>query len=128
VSSVGEGNWLSRRRMANEIQCILPYVTQCNTVHSKTLQLHERNNWLSNRMNYCLYYILIRHRVSFALPPSISSPDLISTLLLPLVVFDMLALPFGIPSLIISDLLTLNTVFKSNLKTHLFSGASISGP
>jgi len=38
---------------------------------------------------------------------SISSPDLISTLLLPLVVFDMLALLFGIPSLIISDLPTL---------------------
>jgi len=26
--TVGEGNWLSRLRMANEIQCILPYVTR----------------------------------------------------------------------------------------------------
>jgi len=65
------------------------------TVHSTTLAV-----------NIChLYYILIiHHRISFALPPSISSPNLISTSLLPLVVFDMLALPFGIPSLIISDL------------------------
>jgi len=58
-----------------------------------------------------LYYILTLHRVSFALPPSISSPNLVSTLLLlPLVVFDMpaiLALLFGIPSLIIWDLSTL---------------------
>jgi len=46
----------SRLRMANEIQCILPYVTrkQCNTVHSKLLQLHKRNNQLSNRMTYLL--------------------------------------------------------------------------
>jgi len=27
VPTVGEGNRLSRLRMANEIQCILPYVT-----------------------------------------------------------------------------------------------------
>jgi len=44
---------------------------------------------------------------AFALHPSIASPNLISTLLLPLVVFDMLALLFGIPSHVISDLLTL---------------------
>jgi len=67
------------------------------TVHSTTLALDTCH----------LYYILIRHRVSFALPPSISSPNLVSTLLLRLVVFDMLALPFGIPSFIISDLPTL---------------------
>jgi len=68
-----------------------------STVHSTMLAL-----------NTChLYYILIRHRVSFALPPSISSAYLVSTLLLPFVVFYMLALLFGIPSLIISDLLTL---------------------
>jgi len=61
-----------------------------STVHSTMLAL-----------NTChLYYILTRHRVSFALPPSISydsSSNLVSTLLLPLVVFDMLALLFGIP-------------------------------
>jgi len=51
-----------------------------------------------------------------------------SSLLLPLVVFDMLALLFGILSLIISCRSTDSyTIFKSNLKTHLFSGASISG-
>jgi len=47
-----------------------------STVHSTTLAL-----------NTChLYYILIRHRVSFTLPPSIASPNLVPTLLLPLVV------------------------------------------
>jgi len=65
-----------------------------STVHSATLALNTRH----------LYYILIRHRVSFTLPPSISSPNLVSTLFLPLMVFDILALLFGIPSLIISDL------------------------
>jgi len=68
-----------------------------STVHSTTLAL---NTWH-------IYYILIRHRVSFALPPSISFPNLVSTLLLPLVVFDTLALLFGFPSLIILDLPTL---------------------
>jgi len=54
VPTAGERNRLSRLRMANEIQCILTYVTrwQCNTVHSKTLQLHKRNNRLSIRMTY----------------------------------------------------------------------------
>jgi len=52
-----------------------------------------------------------------------SSPNFVSTLLLFLVIFDMLALLCGIPSLNISSY----TVFKSNLKTHRFSGASISG-
>jgi len=28
VLTAGEGNWLSRLRMANEIQCTLPYVTR----------------------------------------------------------------------------------------------------
>jgi len=53
----------------------------------------------------------------FALPPSISSPILVSTLLLPLVVFDMLALLFGIPS-IPHHLRSTDsyTVFKYNLK------------
>jgi len=68
-----------------------------STVHSTTLAL-----------NTChLYCILIYHRVNFVLPPSISSPNIVSTLLLSLEVFDKLALPFGIPSLIISDLPTL---------------------
>jgi len=50
------GNRLSRPRMANGIKCIITYVTrkQCNTVHSKTLQLPVRNNRLSNRMTYLL--------------------------------------------------------------------------
>jgi len=53
-------------------------------------------------LNTChLYYILTLYSVSFALPHKTSSPNLVSTLLLPLVVFDMLALPFGIPSFII---------------------------
>jgi len=52
-----EGNRLSLLRMDNEIQCILPYVTrqQCNTVHSKPLQLHKRNKRLSNRKTYLRY-------------------------------------------------------------------------
>jgi len=51
-----ETDLVGRLRMANEIQCILSYVTQqqCNTVHSKTLQLHKRNNRLSNPMTYFL--------------------------------------------------------------------------
>jgi len=81
-----------------------------------------------------LYYILICHRVSFALPlvlpPSISFPNLVSILLLPLMVFYMLALLFRIPSPIISDLPTLRLLhcLQIQSKTHLFSGASISGP
>jgi len=53
VPTAGEEN---RQRMANEIQCTPPYVTrqQCNTVHSKTLQLHKRNNRLSYRMTHLL--------------------------------------------------------------------------
>jgi len=47
---------------------------------------------------------------------SISSPNLVSTLLLPLVVFDMLALHFGIPSHIISDLPTLTLSSNPILK------------
>jgi len=64
-----------------------------------------------NRAYIChLYYMLIRQRVSFTLPPSLnllSQPLINNRLLLPIIVFDMLALPFGIPSLIISDLPTL---------------------
>jgi len=65
-----------------------------STVHSTALVLN----------NCHLYCILTCNRISFALPPSISSPYLVSTLLLPLMVFDM---HFGILSLIISDLPTL---------------------
>ena len=32
------------------------YVTQCNTVHNKTLQLQKCNNRLYNRMTYLLKY------------------------------------------------------------------------
>jgi len=34
------------------------YITQlqCNTVHSKTLQLPKCNNWQSNHLNYLLNY------------------------------------------------------------------------
>jgi len=42
-------------------------------------------------------YILTLRRVSCRLLPSISSPNLVSTLLLSPVVFGMLALLFGIP-------------------------------
>jgi len=86
-----------------------------STVYSTTLALNTRH----------LYYTC--HRVSFAQPPSISSPNLVLTLLLPLVVFNMLALTFGIhlPHHLKST--DSYTVLKSNLKTHLFSGASISG-
>jgi len=52
VPTAGEGNRLSWLRMANEIQSIIPHVTQCNTDCSKTLQLHKRNNRQSNRMTY----------------------------------------------------------------------------
>jgi len=90
-STLNSLHWLPIRQRINLNWLLL------STVHSTTLVL-----------NTChLYYIHIRHRVSFALPPSISSPNLVSTLLLPLVVFDMLALPFGIPFLIILDLPTL---------------------
>jgi len=48
--------------MANgiQIQCIVPYVTrqQCNTIYSKTLQLHKRNNQLSSDMTYLLIIML----------------------------------------------------------------------
>jgi len=56
----GEENRLRRLRMAREIQCIIPYVTRykCNTVHSKTLQLHKLNNRLYNRMTYLLIMTL----------------------------------------------------------------------
>jgi len=51
----------------------------------------------------CLQYLssLLYHYVSFALPPSISSPNLVPTLLWPPVVFDMLAHLFGNPCLFI---------------------------
>jgi len=54
----------------NEIQCILPYVTrnQCNTVHSKTLQLHKRNNRLSNRMTYLLFITLAPSPIPSKIP------------------------------------------------------------
>ena len=57
---------------------------------------------------------------------SIFSPYLASTLLSHLVVFDMLAPLFGIPSPHLSS--SDYTAFKSYLKTHLFSAAGISGP
>jgi len=60
VPTVGEGNWLSGPRMANEMQCILPYVTRYhrNTIHSKTRQLVTCNNPLSNRMTNLLIITL----------------------------------------------------------------------
>jgi len=43
----GKGIWLRWLKMANDIQCTIPYVThlQCNTVHSKTLHLYKRNKY-----------------------------------------------------------------------------------
>jgi len=57
VPTAGEGNRLSRLRMDHEIQCIISHVTQqqCNTVCSKTLQLHKRKDRLSNRWHTCLW-------------------------------------------------------------------------
>jgi len=74
-------------------------VVPCHlTLYVKSSSPNFCGRWLlltiTLALNTCyLCYILIR----FALPPSISSPNLVLTLLLPLVVFDM---PFGIPSLI----------------------------
>jgi len=91
TSSLNSLHWLPIRQ---RIDCDLAHLS---TVHSTTLAL-----------NTChLYYILICHCFSFAVPLSTSSANLASTLLLPLVVFDMPSLLFGIPSLIISDLPTL---------------------
>jgi len=45
VQTAGEGNRLRRLRMANELQCNIPDVTQytSNTGHGKAFQLHKRN-------------------------------------------------------------------------------------
>ena len=68
-----------------------------STVHSRTLAL-----------NIChLHYFPTLQNASFALPPSIFSPYLLSTLLSPLVVSGMLAPLFRIYSLLILDLSTL---------------------
>ena len=45
--------WL---RMANETMHNSQYVTRCNPVHNKTLQLQNCYNRLSNRMTYLLKY------------------------------------------------------------------------
>jgi len=59
-----------------------------NSLHWLSIQQQINLNWLllstvhftTLAPNTChLYYILIRHHVSFALPPSISSPNLVST-------------------------------------------------
>jgi len=103
-------HWLPIQQWIKSIlNCLL-----LSTVDSITLALNT----------YHLYYILIRHRVSFALPPSIYFSNLVSILLLPLVVFDTLALLIGIPCHHLGYIVSY-TVFKSNLKTHLFSSASI---
>jgi len=62
VPTAGEGIRLRRLRMVNEIQCTIPFITryQCNTVHSKTLQVHKRDSRLSNCTTYLLnayYYV-----------------------------------------------------------------------
>jgi len=54
------------------------------------------------------------------------SSNLVPRSLSPLVVFGTLAPLFGTPSLLVLDLSTLYTAFKSNLKTHLFCSSSIS--
>jgi len=60
-ANCGCGNRLSRLRMTNEIQCILPYDAQqqCITVHSKTLQLRKRSNRLSIWSNDLLAYYYV---------------------------------------------------------------------
>jgi len=66
TASAGKGNWLKQIRIANEIQCTIPYVTRykCNTVHDKTLQLHKHNNRLSNRITYLLIITLLLIKIS----------------------------------------------------------------
>jgi len=68
-------------------------------------------------LNTCdLYYILIRHCVSFALPPSIFFPNLVSTMLLPHGFRHAGPSLWNPPSLIISDQLTLTLSSNPILK------------
>jgi len=70
-----------------------------NSLHWLPIQQRINLNWLilstvqftTLALNTChLYYILTLHHVSFTLPPSISSPNFVRTLILPLVVFAVL--------------------------------------
>jgi len=108
-------------------------------IHFIGFQLSNESilNWLllstvhSTTLNTCyLHYILTLHRVSFALPPSISSPNLVSTMLLTLVLVNMLhCWPFSLQlPLSSAQIYRLLHCLQIKSKTHLFSGASISGP
>jgi len=57
-------------RIANETQRTTPHVTwqQCNTVHSKTLQPHKRNNRLSNRMTNLLTIMSVPSPIPSQIP------------------------------------------------------------
>jgi len=81
------------------------------------------NQYINQSINQSIY--LIHHSVSFALPTSISSPNFVSTLLLPLVVFDMLALEFPPSS---SQIYRLLHCLQIQSRNHLFFGASILWP
>jgi len=65
VPSAGERNRLSRLRVANEIQCVLFYVTRYVTRYT---QLHERNNQLFNRMTYLLIITLAPSPIPSQIP------------------------------------------------------------
>jgi len=87
----------------------------------KTIKLISNS---STDYQILIYYILIRHRVSFALPPSISSQPRIN------IALASCGFRHADPSFWNSHPHHLRsadsyTVFISNLKTHLFSGASI---
>ena len=72
--------------------------------------------------NTYYYYILALHRISFNLPASVSSPNIVSIVLSPLLIFWML-------EFLMLDLLTRSYIaFKSHFKTNLVAPASISGP
>jgi len=94
-----------------------------------SLASNEATNWLlpatvrttTSAFNTChLYYIPALHHVSFTLPTSISYHNLTSTLLLPLVLFDILAILFRIPSLRIWNLLPLTLPSNLILKLIYF--------
>jgi len=98
-----------------------------------TIVHHSLHNACSQYLSSLLHTYTPTHQrnpqhVSFAPPPSIFSPNLVPTLLSTLVVFSILAplfwnsLPLHLRSI------DTYTAFKSNLNTHLFCFASISGP
>jgi len=66
--------------------------------------VHRSLQTLALNICHLCYTSPMPQHVSFAPPPSIFSPNLVPRLLSPLVVFGLLAPPFGTPSLLILDL------------------------